>query len=305
MSDADQTRPRFGRTQWMVAGFIVAFAVSAALYKFLIHEQLGRTSAMFLGIPAVLGILIALTPKAKTVTGGIAKGTTLALLIVAPLLGEGYLCILMASPLFYLVGCGIGAVIDARRKARGVTASCIALVLLPLCLEGIVPQLTWDRMQTAEASAVVNAPEDAVENALAQSPDVHTRLPIFLRIGFPRPLEAHGEGLQLGAMRSIHFAGAEGDPPGDLMMRVSAQGPGYARFETVSDGSKLTQWLRWDSSEVRWQALDARHTRVTWRVHFERQLDPAWYFAPWEQLAAHEAARFLIEANGTPSGAVQ
>jgi len=305
MSDADKMKPGIGRAQWMVVMFIIAFTTSAALYRFLIHEQLGRTSAMFLGIPAVLGILIALTPKAKTVTGGIAKGITLALLIVAPLLGEGYLCILMASPLFYLVGCGIGAVIDARRRARGVTASCIALVLMPLCLEGIVPQLTWNREQTAEASRIVNAPADAVETALAQSPDVHTRLPIFLRIGFPRPLEARGQGLQKGALRTIHFAGAEGDPPGDLKMRVTERQPGYARFETVSDGSKLTQWLRWNSSEVRWQPLDAHHTRVTWRVNFDRQLDPAWYFGPWEQLAVHEAARFLIEANATPSGAVQ
>ena len=305
MSEAGEKQPKIVRAQWMVVMFIVAFTASAALYKFLIHEQLGHTSAMFLGIPAVLGIAIALTPKAKTVTGGIVKGITLALLIVAPLLGEGYLCILMASPLFYLVGCGIGAVIDARRKARGVTASCIALVILPLCLEGIVPQLTWNRAQTVEVTRIVDAPSKDVEAALAQSPDVHAKLPVFLQIGFPRPLEAHGQGLEEGAMRTIHFAGAEGDPPGDLVMRVSGRGPGYARFDTVSDASKLTQWVRWDSSEVLWQAVDTRHTRVTWRVHFERQLDPAWYFTPWERLAVHEAAKFLIEANATPGGEMQ
>jgi len=305
MSQARETQPRIVRAQWTVVMFIVAFTASVALYKFLMHEKLGHTSAMFLGIPAVLGILIALTPKAKTVTGGIVKGITLALLIIAPLVGEGYLCILMASPLFYLVGCGIGAVIDARRKARGVTASCIALLMLPLCLEGVVPQLTWRRAQTVEVAEIVNAPADAVEAALAQSPDVHAKLPSFLRIGFPRPLEAHGQGLEQGAMRTIHFAGAEGDPPGDLTMRISERAPGYARFETVSDSSKLTQWVRWDSSEVLWQAIDAGHTRVTWRVHFERQLDPAWYFTPWERLAVHEAAKFLIGANATPAAAAR
>jgi hypothetical protein len=206
----------------------------------------------------------------------------------------------MASPLFYLVGCGIGAVIDVRRKNRGVTLSCVALLLVPMCLEGIVPQLTWNRAQSASVTKIVDAPADSVEGALGGSPDVHAALPAFLRIGFPRPLEAHGQGLTAGAVRAIHFAGAEGDPPGDLVMRVSERGPGYARFDIVSDGSKLTQWLRWDSSEVTWKAIDARHTRVTWRLNFERQLDPAWYFAPWEQLAVHEAAGFLIKANATP-----
>ena len=88
-------------------------------------------------------------------------------------------------------------------------------------------------------------------------------------------------------------------------MRVSERRAGYVRFETVSDGSKLTQWLRWDSSEVEWRAIDAAHTEVTWRVHFERELDPAWYFVPWERFAVHEAAKFLIEANATPAGGIR
>jgi hypothetical protein len=103
-------------------------------------------------------------------------------------------------------------------------------------------------------------------------------------------------------MRTIHFAGAEGDPPGDLVMRVTGRRDGYARFETVSDSSKLTQWLRWNSSEVEWRKLDQGRTQVTWRIHFDRRLDPAWYFAPWERAVVAEAAKYLIEANATPRG---
>lgn len=127
-------------------------------------------------------------------------------------------------------------------------------------------------------------------------------LPLPLRVGFPRPLRAWGEGLAVGDMRTIHFAGAEGDPPGDLVMRVAERRPGYARFETVSDASKLTQWIRWTSSEVEWQALDDGHTKVTWRIHFDRQLDPAWYFTPWERGALRRAAGYLITADATPTG---
>ena len=93
---------------WWVIGLAVASSVGAALYHGLMWSGYGHSAAMFLGVPAVLAILLALTPKAKTVTGGIAKGITLMLLIVAPLVGEGYLCILMASPLFYSVGVVIG-----------------------------------------------------------------------------------------------------------------------------------------------------------------------------------------------------
>ncbi|MGA2887927.1 MAG: hypothetical protein ABSE51_07735 [Terracidiphilus sp.] len=83
-------------------------------------------------------------------------------------------------------------------------------------------------------------------------------------------------------------------------MRVAENRPGYVRFETVSDTSKLTQWIAWTSSEVQWKQIDAAHSLVNWRVHFERQLDPAWYFGPLERVAVHEAAKYLIEANAMP-----
>jgi hypothetical protein len=181
-----------------------------------------------------------------------------------------------------------------------VKLSCLALILLPVSLEGVVPGWSFNRAQTVEVSQLVDAPADAVERQLSRSPEIAKALPRALRIGFPRPLNAWGEGLEIGDARTIHFSGAEGDPPGDLNMRVASREPGYVRFEAVSDSSKLTQWIAWDSSDVEWKPVDDRHTMVTWRVHFERQLDPAWYFAPLERAAVYEAAKYLIEANATP-----
>jgi hypothetical protein len=287
--------------QWMLAGFLAtALILGALLYRWVMNGGLGHTALMFIGIPVVLAIVLALSPRPKSATGGILRGITLALLIVAPLVGEGYLCILMASPLFLGVGLVVGLIVDAERKRRPTTLSCIALVMLPISLEGVVPQLTHNRLQTAESTQVVDAPVREVEGALAQSPNTNAALPRFLRIGFPTPLDAHGSGLAAGDLRTIHFAGAEGDPPGDLVMRVAASEPGHVRFETISDSSKLLQWVRWRSSDVTYTAVDAEHTRVTWRIAFERQLDPYWYFAPWEQFAVGEAAGYLITANATP-----
>jgi hypothetical protein len=300
MKELEDRVRRIEPSQWALVALIVAFSVGGVLYRLLMHMRLGHSAAMFLGIPATLAIVLALTPKAQTVTGGILKGITLALLLIAPLLGEGYVCILMASPLFYAVGIVVGLIVDWARKKRTATVSCVALVLLPMCLEGVVPRLAWNREQSIEVTRVVNGSALAVEQTLAQSPGVRTPLPPFLGIGFPRPLEAHGNGLAPGATRTIHFSGAEGDPPGDLVMQVTQSRPGYVRFQSVSDGSKLTQWLRWDSSEVQWAQLDPEHTRVTWRIDFERQLDPAWYFAFLERAAVREAAEFLIAANATP-----
>ncbi|HEY4356515.1 MAG TPA: hypothetical protein VGN16_12260 [Acidobacteriaceae bacterium] len=288
-------------TGWMVVGFlVVALAIGALLYRMIVQWGLQHTSLLFLGIPVVLGVILLLAPRPKSATGSILRGMALALLLVAPLVGEGYLCILFTAPLFLVVGLIIGAIADRTRRRRSTTVSCIVLAFLPLMLEGVVPRLTYDRTTTAESTLVVPASAEQVRAALSQSPNITAALPRFLRIGFPHPLEAHGAGLAPGDSRSIRFSGAEGDPPGDLVMRVAESRPGYVRFETVSDSSKLKQWVGWRSSEVTYAPIDATHTSVTWRITFDRQLDPYWYFTPWEKLVVHEAAGYLLRVNAVP-----
>jgi hypothetical protein len=294
-----QTEKRLSPAQWNAIWLILAVAVGSTLYRLIVWRKLEQTSLLFIGIPTVLAILVTLTSKAKTVKGSIAKGITLALLMSGPLLGEGFICILMAAPLFYLVGLAAGAAVDAKNKKRNTTLTCVALFLLPMSFEGTSPQLSWNREETVSVSEIVSANVDAVEQAVSQSPRTDLPLPYYLRLGFPRPTQAQGSGLEAGSTRTIHFAGGEGHP-GDLVMRVEESRPGYVRFVAVADHSKIAHWLDWEASEVQWQALDARHTRVTWTLNFKRRLDPAWYFGPWERYAGRLAAEYLIHANATP-----
>ena len=226
------------------------------------------------------------------------KGITLALLIIAPLVGEGYLCILMASPLFYAIGLAIGAGIDVSRK-KTTTLGCATGIVFLLCLEGILP--VHKRGETVSVSRVIPSSVTEVRQALAETPDIGMTLPLFLRLGFPRPIAASGSGLAEGAIRIIHFTGAEGDPPGDLTLRIAHVKEGEVLFVATGDSSKLAQWVLWQSSRVHWQAVDATHTRVTWDTTFERQLDPWWYFEPWERYAVRKSTEYLITANATPA----
>ncbi len=298
----DQANPQDRRQRWLVI-MIIALSLAAGFYRLLAAHRLQTTSATLLGIPALLAVLVALTPRAKTVTGGIMKTIALMLLIVSPLLGEGWFCILLVSPLFFLVGGIVGFFADRARRQREVKVLCLALVLLPMSLEGVVPTLTVNREQSVEATRIIPASSAAVEAALRSQPHLQRSLPWLLRIGFPRPLAAGGDGLEPGALRTIRFSGAEGAPAGDLVTRVIERRPGYVRSETLVDTSKLAHWMRWETSEVWWQPLDAGHTRVTWRIRYQRGLDPAWYFAPWERAAVKAAATYMIEAQATPEPA--
>jgi len=301
-ANVDEHALLVNHAQWMLAGFLaVAFTLGALLYGFLRSQPiLEHTSLMFIGIPAILAIVIALAPRSESITGSILRGITIALLLIAPLLGEGYLCILFAAPIFYIVGLIVGLSADRMRDKRNRVLASVLVLLVPMSLEGVVPQLTHDRTNTVEVTRIVNASTADITAALSQSPRITDTLPRFLRIGFPRPLAAYGSGLARNDTRTIHFSGAEGDPEGDLVLRVTETSATHIHFASVSDTSKLTQWIRWQSSDVTLTPLDAAHTRVTWRITYDRQLDPFWYFTPWEQLAVHQAAAYLITANATP-----
>ncbi|MGH9601321.1 MAG: hypothetical protein ACRD24_02930, partial [Terriglobales bacterium] len=223
------------------------------------------------------------------------------MLMAAPLLGEGFVCILMASPLFFVVGVAIGKLIDlSRRESKRTTITgMLLLAFLPMSFEGTSEWLSFPREETVMAEQVVAASAGDVERALAEPLNMEEPLPLFLRAGFPSPMGAEGEGLRVGDQRTIHFPGGEGFT-GDLVLEVAEVGADFVRFRFVSDQSMIGRWLTWRASEVHWNAIGANHTRVTWTLSYRRNLDPAWYFGPWERYGVGLAAEHLIRANATP-----
>jgi hypothetical protein len=142
----EQQKSSLTQSQWNLIILILAVAAGSVTHRLVLFKKLEQTSMLFIGIPLLIAAILEMTPKSKTAMGGILKGITIVLLLSGPLLGEGFICILMASPIFHLVGIVIGAVVDAGRKRRGAL-----IVLLPMALEGITPQLSFNRYETVKA----------------------------------------------------------------------------------------------------------------------------------------------------------
>ncbi|MCU1245048.1 MAG: Polyketide cyclase/dehydrase [Acidobacteria bacterium] len=292
-----EARPeRITAAQWTLAGIIVAVAVGGALYRLLVLERLEQTASLFIALPAIIAVALALTPKAKSALGITMKGMTIALLMSGPILGEGFICILMSAPLFYLVGALVAIAIDLTRKNRR-SRSGLLVVLLPMLagLEGTSPRFTFDTREAVTSSRIVELTPAEVEQALGRTPRFTGPLPLFLRLKFPRPVAVEGSGLQPGDLRRIHFGGGEGKP-GDLVVRVAQHTANSVRFTAVSDSSHIAHWLAWRESTVEWQPLDARHTSVRCTIRYDRALHPAWYFGPWERYATGLAGGYMIES---------
>lgn len=288
--------PSSAAARWSLVGLIVVLGIGAAAYRLLVGHHLEQTSALFIGLPVLLSSLLVLLTRPKSATGIACKGMAIALLMSGVFLGEGFICIVMAAPLFFAVAVVIGGAVDlVRRRRRGqTTMTCLLLLgFVPMSLEGVHPRLSFPREQTVTVEQVVPRSVAEVERNLAAEPESGGRLPAYLRMGFPRPSASRGSGLRPGDERVVHFAGGEGKP-GDLVLHVVEADESHVAFHMESDTSHVAHWLRWESAEVRWQPEGAG-TRVQWTLRYRRLLDPAWYFAPWERYAVGLAGEYLIE----------
>jgi hypothetical protein len=285
----------------MIAGAVVAgLAFHAAQLA-----ELNHTALVFVGIPALLAVVVTFLPRPGSVTGVIMKSVTLAMLLAGTVFGEAFVCILMASPLIYLVALVVGRSVERRRAAMGsrgaARASLLVLVAASVpAMEGVLPRAEFPRESTVRVSALVSATPDEVRRALEGPMRFDRPLPRFLRLGFPTPGATEGSGLRVGDRRSVVLQHGH-HHSGRLVMEVRSAEPNHVVFTPVADHSYLVHWLAWREADVQWAAVPGG-TRVYWRLRYRRRLDPAWYFGPLERFGVATAAMYLTQTLATPAG---
>jgi hypothetical protein len=288
------------RRQQKVRRFgVVLVALVAASYAFRLlgDFELEHTSLVFIGIPALLAWIVASSAPPKTAMGSVMRTTTLALLISWIFLGEAFVCVLMAAPIFYLIGGFIGLA-KLKSESRGRTGV-MAILLLPLALEGTHPVLSTARERQVVVEGVVAAAMDDVRATLAATPRFDRDLPLLFTLGFPMPVQPSGDGLEPGDRRVIPFAHG-GHHPGDLVLEVMESTPTRVRFAVVSDDSYITHWLSWREAVVELADVGDGRTHVRWTLRYARRLDPSWYFDPLENYGVTLAGQYLFSTLTTP-----
>jgi hypothetical protein len=301
------------RARVSLAAIIVSVAIASIAYRVIVGHGLQQTAALFVGLPALLAIVVVFAVSPRSATGVACKAVTVGLLVSLLFLGEGILCIVMSAPLFYAVAVAVGLAADAaRRRARagrsGHTAvSCLAVLLVaPMSLEGVTGATALNRDEWVTETRIVHASVEAVERAMSGTPRFERAVPAYLRLGFPRPVAVRIDRAGPRPQWVVRFRGGEmrldGVEPraGDLTLQLEERRPGLARWRALSDDSHMTHFLDWREAIVRWETAGRNVTRVTWTLRYRRGLDPAWYFGPWERYAVRLAAAYLIESVATP-----
>src|SRR5258708_13103485 len=91
------------RKRMNLVAVILMVAIFSLLLRLVYYTHNETTALMFVGIPTVLAVLLALSPSAVSPAGIAAKGVTIGLLISTILFGEGVIWLLMAAPIAYTI----------------------------------------------------------------------------------------------------------------------------------------------------------------------------------------------------------
>ncbi len=275
----------------VLIGLLLVLVSAMVLSKILNHYNLEQTAALFIGIPLLLAIGFSLIP-AETPTGLTTKWTMVALMLSGPVLKEGFICIIMASPLILGFAAMVGALFE-HTEEDGSMRSYLILLLLPMAFEGTTDGFSFDRNETVVVEREVALTARQIEWRLANAPFIEKPLPLFLQLGFPVPTEVSGTGLEPGATRQVWFEGSKRS--GALVMELESRGGNFVFFKKVKDDSHIAHWMSWESNRTEWTKTSQGTYRVKSTIRFRRELDPYWYFAPLQRFAVGLAGKHFLE----------
>ncbi|MCW3100531.1 MAG: hypothetical protein JWL77_6149 [Chthonomonadaceae bacterium] len=268
---------------WVV--LLIAGFVFGILYNVLKKTGMVQTYAMFVGIPMVIGVLVAYLSRPESGLGTTIKVVTLLLCAFCPLVGEYSICVLMAAPLFYAFAvCGYFLVKwtgpDRRRGP-------MAILIVPF----VMAMMTSDRNHIDNPATnivtdeiFVAAPPERVMQTIEQSDRVPHDFSAFLKLGFPLPKRLERE--PNGLTRMVFDPGAE--PWHGTNTIVSQQTTDLLHhtitYTILEDGTKLARWMTFRNIEFE---ILPRPGGSLVRQHtvYEQRMQPGFYWNTVEDFA--------------------
>lgn len=273
---------------------IVLILVAASIaFRLLNDWKLEQTSLLFIGIPALIALLVIKhTNRPKTSYAVMFYVVSIFLLLCGVLLGEGLICIIIMSPLFY----GVGAIIIAIKNylIRKDKQNLNAFILIPLLLLASQLYEINTTLEIHKISSTILIDRITYLSEMNASPNFTKNLPSFFKIGFPKPVGITGQGIAVGDTRAIQFL-SNTKGLGDLTLKIKEATPTSIVFEVMSDKTHIAHWLSYKEITVTQNKKD-NNTEITWTTDFTCDLGPSWYFEPLEKAAIELMNEHLIRS---------
>ena len=272
---------------------VFVLAIASIAFRLLNKNYFEQTSLLFIGVPTLITLLIVRYSKKPKSAYGIAFLTiTIFLLISGIFLGEGFVCILFMAPIFYAVTAVLVWIYQfLKKKGEEKTYS---FVLIPVLFLMFQPSefIKEPELHSVKTVRIIDSNQSL--NAFNKQPDFLSSLPNFFKIGFPKPIEVKGKGIEIGATRTISFKSST-KGVGRLVLEVKEKTQNKIVFKIKSDDTHIDHWLTY--KEITVEIIEENTIKkLVWTTSFICDLGPSWYFEPSEKFAIDLMNQHLINS---------
>ncbi|PWQ95384.1 hypothetical protein DKW60_14990 [Leucothrix pacifica] len=222
------------------------------------------------------------------------------MLASSAILFEGFLCVVMFMPIYFgviFIVFLIKLAYEHNKSKSRLHLHVLPLLLFVAALEGISPELSFNRYNAVSATKVVNASIPEVKHNLIQPVELNQERHWFLSL-FPMPYQMDAKALEEGDIHTIHYRYhrwfVTNTHEGYTKLKVAEVSDRSIRLEVLDDTSYLATYLNALGTEISMHPLDGGSTEVTLTIKYERLLDPAWYFDPMQKYATKLVGEYLI-----------
>ncbi|WP_452597326.1 hypothetical protein [Pontimicrobium sp. MEBiC01747] len=275
-------------------GIVIVLVIANFAFRLLNEMRIEQTAILFVGIPALITILlIKYNTTPKSAAGVVFSTVTLFLLLSSILLGEGMVCIIIMAPIFYMVAGIIVLIINLLKKRDKNKLN--AYVLIPVLFILAQGYEINSAPELLQVKTVIDVKGHQNLNRFNKTPDFLKNYPNFFKIGFPEPIAIKGEGINVGDYRKIHFR-SKTKGIGILHIKIQEKTKNSITFKVVNDNTHIHHWLSWKYIKVAIKHNKNNTSTITWNTFFTCDLGPSWYFKPTEKYGVQVMNTHLINS---------
>lgn len=293
--------------KWAYLLFTVG--VFSFLIRLILDSNFANSALLYVAIPFLVSFAIfQFTEKPKS--GRLwmrylahLRDATIIMLATSVVLFEGFICVLMFMPIYYLIvtiGFGAEALFSKNEQGKRNTlkASVLPMVIALLAIEGLSPSTSFERQNQVTRTVVVNASIDQLKANMAAEIDFTARRHWFLSV-FPLPVDVQAGTLNPGDIHKLDFIYKRwfftNIDRGEFHLRIDEVSEDRVKTSVTRNTSYLAKYLNIQGTEVQFTPISEDQTEIALTIHYERLLDPAWYFGPMQKIAVSQSADYLID----------
>lgn len=303
-----QLQARFGKGRVENVAIILLIGLASLTVRILIHYDFDSSALLYVGIPYLISLAISLIRPAARNQSRLDQYldhsmTALTVFLASSIvLFEGFVCVLFFMPI-YFIGVSITFFVHSFFGSDEGGGSSTFVHVFPLLvaaasLEGTTESLSVERLSHAEVSKTTSLNIGQIKSNIAQPFDLQKDRHWLISI-FPMPYRIDAGSLNAGDVHRVYTQYDRwfwtNTHHGELQLQIAEVEENRIRTRILHDTTFFSTYLTTLGTEITFTEIGPESTRVTLRIDYRRNLDPAWYFHPLQTYAVSRMAEFLID----------